>query len=81
MPALSDATSLRISPQCSRITSILILRPTTGEVGVGRRRLDGGELSVGEVAQPGTELDAEPGAQDEHVIRGAASVGVVRIRP
>ena len=48
---------------------------------VGGGGLDAGELAIGEVAQPRAEPKAQHGAQDEHVVRGAAGVGVMRADP
>ena len=52
-----------------------------GQILVGGGRLDGGELAVGQVAQPRAEPEAQHGAENEHMVRGAAGVGVMRPDP
>ncbi len=80
MPAFSDAT--RRTHLVPVLANDIGLDPPAQErlqILVGRRRLDAGELAIGEVAQPRAEAEAEHGAEDEHVIRGAAGIDVMRV--
>ena len=46
------------------------------EIAVSCGWLDAGQLAVRQVAQPWAEPEAQHGAKNEHVVSGAASVGV-----
>jgi hypothetical protein len=43
--------------------------------------LDAGELAIGEVPQPRAESEAQHRAEDEHMVRRATGVGIVRADP
>ena len=49
------------------------------QIAIECRRFDAGQPSIGEVAQPRAEAEAEHAAEDEHMIRCAARVGIVGI--
>src|SRR5271157_134179 len=67
MPVLADDIHLDASTQ-ERL-----------EGRVSCRRLDAGQLPVGEVAQPGAEAEAEHDAESEDMVRYAPRVDVVGV--
>ena len=67
MPVLADDIHLDASTQ-ERL-----------EGRVSCRRLDAGQLPVGEVAQPGAEAEAEHDAENEDMVRYAPCVDVVGV--